>query len=127
MKSFGKQTVVKGGPPPPPNYSLIFSIGACALLRQLTELEHICHRQEPIRHGLLLIYVSQIRPETGFIPGFLSKWESDLETRFTDLQKKSLHFAQKFSMATRIQETSYKVLTRWYRVPTVYTAFFPGP
>lgn len=126
MKSFGKQTVVKGGPPPAPQLFFNF-LHRCLRSSSPAQLEHICHRQEPIRHGLLLIYVSQIRPETGFIPGFLSKWESDLETRFTDLQKKSLHFAQKFSMATRIQETSYKVLTRWYRVPTVYTAFFPGP
>lgn len=94
--------------------------------RPLTELEQICHRREPTRHSLSLIYSSLISPVERFIPPFLSKWEEDLGVRFDELQReKILHFAQKSSLATRVQETCYKIVTRWYRVPSTLHWFFP--
>lgn len=96
------------------------------ILHQLTEFEDVCHRKEQILHCLWLTYPSLIQPATGFVPKFLSEWESDLATHFCDSQKeKILHFAQRSSMATRIQETGYKILTPWYRVPTTLHYFFP--
>lgn len=56
----------------------------------------------------------------------MKKWESDLAMQFTDSEKeKILYFAQKSSIATKVQETNYKILTRWYRVPTALHRFFP--
>lgn len=76
------------------------------ILRQLTELEQICHRKEPTHHCLSLIYSSLISPAEGFMPPFLSKWEEELGVQFTKPQReKILHFAQKSSLATRVQET----------------------
>lgn len=62
----------------------------------------------------------------GFVPLILSKWETDLGTQFNDSQKeKILYSVQKSSIASRVQETCYKILTRWYRVPTTLHSFFP--
>lgn len=90
------------------------------------ELERICHRRQPTRHSLSLIYSSLIAPAEGFVPPFLTKWEADLGVYLDESQReKILHFAQKSSLATRVQETCYKIVTRWYRVPSTLHRFFP--
>lgn len=79
-----------------------------------------------VRHGLTIIYASLTQLADGYIPPFLAKWELDLGTQFTDSQKKKiLNFSQKSFIATRTQETSYTILTRWYRVPINPTPSLP--
>lgn len=71
-------------------------------------------------------YSTLIQPEEGYVPLFLTKWEAELGIQFTDVQrKKILYFAQKSSIATRVQETCYKIMTRWYSIPAVLHHFFP--
>lgn len=102
------------------------SLRKSGITRNLTELELICHRGEPIRHCLSLMYSSLTQPEEGYVPQFLSKWEAELGVQFTGVQRqKILYFAQKSSIATRVQETCYKIMTRWYRVPAILHRFFP--
>lgn len=92
---------------------------------QLTERESICHKRETSWHSLSTFYAALIRTATGFTPFSISWWKSDLAMQFTDSQKeKILHFARKFSISTKVQETSYQILTRCIGCPQPYTVFF---
>lgn len=83
-----------------------FCMGVYGSSCQLTELKQICHRGEPVRHCISIIYTSLIRPVEGYALPFLI-----------------LHFAKKSSIVTRIQETFYKIVTQRYRVPTTLHRF----
>lgn len=50
-------------------------------------------------------------------PPYLRKWESDLSRTFP--KEHILYFAHCSSIASRFQEVGFKVLIRWYRVPTL--------
>lgn len=95
--------------------------------RQPTPFEELCLGDEPIRkslshsYNILLAHISQHDPP------YLRKWERDLNITFTEDQKKRiLLFAHKSSLCSKYQEITYKILTRWYRTPSVLAAMFPG-
>lgn len=60
-------------------------------------------------------FASLVRPVDEYVPSFVMKWDSDFrEALYRHTQgEKVLNFAQKSSIATRVQETSYNILTRW--------------
>lgn len=83
-----------------------------------TPLESLCKSGEPIRHALSFLYSLLTIQGGDKTPEFLLKWERDLGTQFTTQQReKVLALAHKSSIASHYQESGYKILTRWYRVP----------
>lgn len=57
----------------------------------------------------------------------LQKWETDLHRSFSEHQKQLiLRFSWKSSFCTKIQETNYKILTRWYHTPHLLKMFYPN-
>lgn len=54
-------------------------------------------------------------------------WERELNLTFSDNQRHHiLRFTHKSLIYTKIQETNYKLLTRWYRTPVLLHKFFPA-
>lgn len=57
----------------------------------------------------------------------ITKWETDLQISFTTIQKQNMvALSLKSSICTTIQETNYKILTRWYLTPSRLHIMFPG-
>lgn len=92
----------------------------------LTTLEEICTETGTILHTLSLMYKLLITPTEEYRNLHIDKWEEDLSCQFTDTQKQHiLTFTHKSSICAKIQETNYKILTRWYRTPSVLKKFYP--
>lgn len=95
--------------------------------RPFTTLEEICTETGTILHTLSLMYKLLITPTEDCRIPYIDKWEGDLNCHFTDTQKQHiLTFTHKSSICAKIQETNYKILTRWYRTPSVLKKFFPA-
>lgn len=57
---------------------------------------------------------------------FISKWEKDLDHTFMSAQVQRIIMSTlKFSICTKIQETNYKPLTRWYLTPHALHTRYP--
>lgn len=85
--------------------------------RDLTPFESLCNTGKPARHTLSLLYcllTSQTEEPT---PTFIHKWEKDLGIHFSQQTEKILLLAHKSSIANHYQESGYKIVTQWYRVP----------
>lgn len=92
----------------------------------LTTLEEICTETGTILHTLSLMYKLLITPTEDCQNPYIDKWEEDLNCQFTETQKQHiLTFTHKSSICAKIQETNYKILTRWYRTPSVLKKCFP--
>lgn len=95
--------------------------------RQPTPFEELCLVDEPIRKSLSYSYNILLTITSQSVPPFLRKWERDLNTTFTEDQKTRIFlFAHKSSLCSKYQEITYKILTRWYRTPSVLASIFPG-
>lgn len=94
--------------------------------RSNTSLENLCLVEEPSSHGVSEIYKLLIHSPEGFVPGFLQKWERDLNIILSEEQRGYiLYFAHYSSTASKYQELCYKIFTRWYRVPSLLHKIYP--
>lgn len=94
--------------------------------RELTEFEKICNGEGHIGHILSLVYKKLIGTRRGTTPDFIKKWARDLEIELTEQQiSKLLALTHKSSMCCNVQETGYKIITRWYRTPRILKKMFP--
>lgn len=60
-------------------------------------------------------------------PRYIGEWERDLQHAFTKTQLDQLYrLMHSSSVDTKMQENSYKVLTRWYRVPFKLAKIYPS-
>lgn len=97
-----------------------------SVVRTPSKFEQICLKGEPVRHSLSLMYSLLIELKAPQKLAFMQAWERDLGVLFSKAQEnKILLFTHKASMASRYQEGGYKILTRWYRTPTVLNRIFP--
>lgn len=83
--------------------------------RPLTSFEAYCSKEGSLPQALSKTYALLNCPaEQPHLP-FLNKWESKLGRTFTSAQiQHVLRFSLKSSVCTKIKETNYKLLTRWY-------------
>lgn len=92
----------------------------------LKTLEEICNTSGTMAHSLSLAYGLLNTPHADFIPPDLLKWERELNCHFNTTKcQHILRFTHKSSICTKIQETNYKLLSRWYRTPVKLHEFFP--
>lgn len=89
-------------------------------------LENLCLAKAPSTHGVSEAYKVLIHPPEGFVPGFLWKWERDLDKTFSDEQHDHiLYFVPCSSVVSKHQELSYKILTQWHKVPSLLQKIYP--
>lgn len=87
--------------------------------RPLTSFEEICSDTEPITQILSRMYTLLNTPMQPPSLSCITKWETDLHCTFTAVQKQNMIvLSLKSSICTKIQETNFKILTRWYLTPS---------
>lgn len=92
----------------------------------LTTLEEICSNTGTLPHTISLMYSLLITPPSDYIPPGLTKWEEELGCSFNLTQRQRiLRFTHKSSICAKTQETNYKILSRWYRTPTLLHKISP--
>lgn len=92
--------------------------------RTLTTLETILTETGTLTHTLA--YGLMNTPPSDFVPPGLLKWEIELDCRFNDIKRQRiLGFTHKSPICAKIQETNYKILSRWYRTPELLHKFSP--
>lgn len=97
-----------------------------AYTRQLTKFEEHCSGTEPLSHVLSEMYKLLNSPREQPELACVLKWSTDLHHTFTDLQiQNMIELSYKSSICTKIQETNYKIFTRWYMTPSRLHAIFP--
>lgn len=78
-------------------------------------------------HALSATYQLLITPLEGPRLHCIEAWERDLQCTFTPHQKQNIiHFTYRSSICTKMQETNYKILTRWYNTPAKLHIIFPS-
>lgn len=88
--------------------------------RELHAFEEPCLGRDPIRGSLSTSYKHLLELHACSDPPFLAKWERELGVTFSGPQKERiLFFVHKSSLCSRYQETTYKLMTHWYRTPSV--------
>lgn len=92
----------------------------------LTTLEELCTDTGVLPHTLSLTYNLLNTPSSDYVPPGLLQWEEELDCRFSPTKRQHiLRFTHKSSIYAKTQETNYKVLSRWYRTPTLLHRIFP--
>lgn len=93
----------------------------------LTTLEELCSTSGTITHTLSLAYNLLNTPQADFVAPGLLKWELELNCHFNMAKRQRiLRFTHRSSICAKIQETNYKLLSRWYRAPALLHKFFPA-
>ena len=93
----------------------------------LTPLEDLCNSSGTTTHTLSVAYSLINAPCADFVPPGMLKWERELNRQFTAAdEQRILRFTHKSSICAKTQETSYKLLSRWYRTPVLLHKFFPA-
>lgn len=78
-------------------------------------------------HILSHIYRFLMSPSEFSSLPFVRAWESELGTTFSEYDwQKSFILTHKLPMACFAQEKNYKILTRWYRYPTLLHRIYPS-
>ena len=84
----------------------------------LTPIEEICSETGTLPHALSILHNILVAPQEGYQLPCITKWEQELHCTFSaKMRQQILTFTHKSSICTKIQETNYKILTRWYRTP----------
>lgn len=93
----------------------------------LMTFEALCTEEGTLPHALSVTYhLLTTPPENHQIPA-LGAWERDMQCTFSPRQKQNIIiFTFKSSICTKIQETNFKILSRWYNTPTKLQRFFPS-
>lgn len=98
-----------------------------AIAQDKTPLENFLLLASQASHVLSSVY-SFLRspPEVSSLP-FVRAWESELGTTFSEQEwLKSFILTHKLPVACFAQEKNYKILTRWYRYPTLLRRMYPS-
>uniref|UniRef100_A0A8C5QKS0 Reverse transcriptase domain-containing protein n=1 Tax=Leptobrachium leishanense TaxID=445787 RepID=A0A8C5QKS0_9ANUR len=92
----------------------------------LTTFETICTSDPPPPHLLSYIYSLLLSARFKALPSYTIKWSSELPRPLTP-EEWSTAFQVTFhsSRALTVQETNYKLLSRWYLTPTRLHAIYP--
>lgn len=89
--------------------------------------EHICKRDPHVR-GLILSLYQQLNVNLdNSPPSYTNKWAQDLERTLEITDWSNIWMANKSSSPNILAlDTSYKVLARWYLVPTRIAKYVPS-
>lgn len=88
---------------------------ACTLPLEAS-FEELCLGEGSICGSLYISYKMFLELHAVAAPPFLAKRKTDLWVILTEPQKERiLFFAQKSYLCSKYQESSYKIVTRWYR------------
>lgn len=89
--------------------------------------ERLCMSSSITPHAISVLYELLQSSQEEEKLGFIREWERDLNHTFTESQLEHLfRLTHTSTVDTKMQENSYKVLTRWYRVPTKLTKIYPS-
>lgn len=95
--------------------------------RTVTTFENYCLDEGKLPQVLSKTYALLNSPSEQPDLSFLRKWEAELQWTFTKTQIQNiLRFSLKSSICTKIQETNYKILTRWYYTPQILHKYYPA-
>lgn len=95
--------------------------------RPLTGFEQLCILAETPRHPLSLIHKQILEHIHGVLPIYTTKWSAEVGIDISEADwSKAFLFTSKTSISSYMQEKNYKVLSRWYRVPTTLRMMFPA-
>lgn len=87
---------------------------------RLTTLEEYCSDEGVLPQVLSKMYNLLITPLEDHRLACIMKWNTGLNHTFTPgHQNNVIRFSHKSSICTRIQETNFKLLTRWYHTPSL--------
>uniref|UniRef100_A0A8C5MVH8 Reverse transcriptase domain-containing protein n=1 Tax=Leptobrachium leishanense TaxID=445787 RepID=A0A8C5MVH8_9ANUR len=94
-----------------------------SLTRSLSSFEMLSRRTTPLAHSVSVLY-SLLRAIDTEPPTYMSRWERTLDAHISDEEwTKTLTLTHSGTKVTKLQETSYKILTFWYRTPALMAAF----
>uniref|UniRef100_A0A8C5M4L4 Reverse transcriptase domain-containing protein n=1 Tax=Leptobrachium leishanense TaxID=445787 RepID=A0A8C5M4L4_9ANUR len=94
-----------------------------SLTRRLSAFELLCHRSSPLAHAVSTIY-GLLRAIDNESPAFMSRWERILEGPISEEDwTKTLTLTHSGSQVSKYQESSYKIITFWYRTPAMLASF----
>lgn len=83
------------------------------------EFGHLWATQDPQPHTISILYQLLDAAKSLSKPYFIRDWENDLQCEFTKEQMQQLYYlTYSSSVESKAQENNYKLLTRWYHVPT---------
>ena len=96
----------------------------------LTPFERLFTDDAPTAHIVSELYSLLTSATAQVRPAYVRRWESDLGTILTETQLTHLYqLTHSSSIDSRTQETNFKLLSRWYRVPAdlanIYTSMSP--
>lgn len=87
-------------------------------IRQLTDLESICVSGEHLDRATSVSYKWLQNSEHSKEDGFRRSWWRKLQMNITESQwRNACILSHKGSISTKMQETAYKLLTKWYLTP----------
>uniref|UniRef100_A0A8C5QAN6 Reverse transcriptase domain-containing protein n=2 Tax=Leptobrachium leishanense TaxID=445787 RepID=A0A8C5QAN6_9ANUR len=94
-----------------------------SLTRSLSPFENLCRRTSPLANGVSTLY-GLLRDLITEPPEYMSRWERTLNTSITnEVWSGTLSLTHSGTQVTKLQETSYKLLTFWYRTPALMATF----
>lgn len=89
--------------------------------------EGLCMSTSAIPHTISVLYDLLQSLSSEGKPRYIGEWERNLQHVFTETQLDHLYrLTHSSSVDTKMQENSYKVLTRWYRVPSKLARIYPS-
>lgn len=92
----------------------------------LTPFEQLFVQEEPVTHMVSELYKLLGSAAQLPKPIYIRKWERDLGTEFTDVQLSHLYYlTHSSSIDSKVQETNFKIMSRWYRVPEDLARIYP--
>lgn len=94
--------------------------------RPLTGFEQLCTLPETPRHTLSLIYQLVLGNIYTSLPKYTKIWSGELGREMTEAEwEKAFLFTNKSSISSYTREKNYKLMSRWYRVPTSLKVMYP--
>lgn len=79
-----------------------------------------------VPHSILVFYGMLQSEEPAEIPVYIREWERDLQHNFSETQLDHLYCTSyTSSVDTKMQENSFKLLTRWYQIPSGLARIYP--
>lgn len=92
-----------------------------------TYFEVLFIADEPVPHMVLELYQLLGSSSSVAKPIYIRAREKDLLLEFTDTQLIQLYqLTHSSSIDSKMQETNYKILSQWYRVPTDLAQIYPS-
>ncbi|XP_056403189.1 transmembrane protein 260 isoform X1 [Hyla sarda] len=96
------------------------------LARPLLPFEELCVSASPVYKAVSQMYSLLMEEAACEPPKFETAWEEELHTTIARSDWLTAYvMCHKMSISCRAQETNYKILARWYRVPVLLHKFYP--